>query len=155
MDSSVLEAREKRLLFPAFTENTALKLGLVLLQIAESETLPVLIDIRTPTRILFHAALPGTSPLNDRWVERKSNTAFAFGMSSLRVRATLREKGESLGMHGCAEIEHATFGGSVPIRVKGAGIVAMVTVSGLDDADDHALAVRGIERILRTEATRK
>ena len=32
-------------------------------------------------------------------------------------------------------------GGSVPIRVLGAGVVAAVTVSGLSSEDDHALAV--------------
>lgn len=144
MDSSVLLARERRLALPAFAENAALRLGLTLLQIAERERLPVAIDIRTPERILFRASLPGTTPLNDHWIRRKSSTALAFGMSSFAVRSLLREKGESLAAHGLAETGHAASGGAVPIRVRGCGIVAVLTVSGLPDDEDHALAMRGL-----------
>lgn len=40
-------------------------------------------------------------------------------------------------------------GGSVPIRVRGAGVVAALTISGLSSEDDHALAVEAIRAVLR------
>lgn len=148
MDTSVLRTREMRLTLPHFSESTALKLGLIVLRLAQSEALSVAVDIRTPDRLLFRAALPGTAPLNDRWLDRKAATAFAFGMSSLRVRHVLREKGESLALHGCGDAGYAAQGGAHPIRVRGVGIVGMVTVSGLAEAEDHALAELGLKTLL-------
>jgi uncharacterized protein (UPF0303 family) len=36
----------------------------------------------------------------------------------------------------------------VPIRVKGGGVVAVATVSGLPQVEDHKLVVRGIRALL-------
>jgi uncharacterized protein (UPF0303 family) len=35
----------------------------------------------------------------------------------------------------------------VPIRVTGAGVVAVVTVSGLPQVEDHKLVVRGLKAL--------
>jgi uncharacterized protein (UPF0303 family) len=40
--------------------------------------------------------------------------------------------------------EFALSGGSFPVRVKGAGIIGSVTVSGLHERDDHEVAVAAI-----------
>ena len=65
-----------------------------------AQGLGVVINIRTPDRTLFHAALPGSAPLNDRWVRRKSNTALHFHLASLHVGRNMAAKGETLAMHG-------------------------------------------------------
>ena len=67
MDTAKLEAEAAKLVFPRFTEDTALRLGLTLVELAKAGRLPVVIDIRTADRTLFHAALPGSAPLNDLW----------------------------------------------------------------------------------------
>lgn len=154
MDTSVLRSRELRLMLPHFGESTALKLGLIALRRAQTDGQPVTVDIRTPDRILFRAALPGTAALNDRWIDRKAAAAFAFGMSSLRVRQTLREKGESLATHGLAEAGHAARGGAVPIRVRGVGIVAMITIAGLPEDEDHSFAEMALKTLLSDMTTR-
>ena len=43
---------------------------------------------------------------------------------------------------------YAAHGGSFPIRVAGVGIVGAVTVSGLPQAQDHALVVEGLRDFL-------
>ena len=148
MTITTLTDEAARLILPQFDETTALTLGTILVTLAQAENLPVVINIRTADRTLFHAALPGSAPLNDTWARRKSNTALMFQKSSLLVGTMLREKGSSLANDGLPDADYADHGGAVPIRVRGVGMVAVATVSGLPQRDDHALVVRGLEALL-------
>lgn len=69
------------LIFPAFDERDAWALGRALVQMAQEDALGVVISIRTSERVLFHAALQGSAPVNEAWARRKSNVAFMFGKS--------------------------------------------------------------------------
>lgn len=148
MDITDLEAEAQRLELPAFTEETALALGLALVETARAGALPVVIDIRTADRTLFHVALPGASPSNDSWARRKSNVALMFHQSSLLVGMQHEAQGRSLAIHGLPAADYADHGGAVPIRVRGVGVVAVATVSGLPAVEDHKLVVRAIESLL-------
>lgn len=148
MDIKELEAEAAELVLPAFDEAMALTLGQHLVDLARAEALPVVIDIRTPDRTLFHAGLPGSAPLNDLWARRKSNTALKFHEASLLVGTRHREKGETLAKHGLDLSDHADHGGAVPIRVRGVGVVAVATVSGLPQVEDHRLVVRAIRAMI-------
>ena len=148
MTRETLIAEEARLVLPMFDEATALALGTILVDLARAENLPVVINIRTADRTLFHAGLPGSAPLNDAWARRKSNVALMFQKSSLLVGTMMREKGSSLADEGLPDADFADHGGAVPIRVKGVGMVAVATVSGLPQREDHALVVRGLEVLL-------
>lgn len=148
MDITELEAEAARLILPDFTEETALRLGLTLMNMAKLDRLPVVIDIRTADRTLFHLAMPGSAPINDRWARRKSNTALHFHLASLHVGRNMAAKGDTLEKHGLSETDFAIHGGAVPICVAGAGVVACATVSGLPQLDDHRLVVRGIDTLL-------
>ncbi|EEW25462.1 heme-degrading domain-containing protein [Rhodobacter ferrooxidans] len=148
MDIKALEAQDARLVLPRFDEAVAIRLGLALLAMAEAGALPVVIDIRTADRTLFHVALPGATALNDLWARRKSNTALLFQAASLLVGARNRDKGDILQKHGLDHENYADHGGAVPIRVAGVGVVAVATVSGLPQTEDHALVVRGLESLL-------
>ncbi|WP_374426595.1 heme-degrading domain-containing protein [Tabrizicola sp.] len=147
MDIAHLEAEYAALDLPQFDEVTALRLGQVLVDLALADRLPVVIDIRTPDRTLFHAGLPGSAPLNDLWARRKSNTALMFQLPSLLVAARNKAKGEPLDKHGLSGADYADSGGAVPIRVRGVGVVAVATVSGLPQVEDHKLVVRGIRAL--------
>lgn len=149
MEIAELEAEAAALVLENFAEAEALRLGQILTEMALAEALPVVIDIRTSDRTLFHAALPGSAPLNGSWARRKSNVALAFQTASLLVGMRHRAKGETLAKHGLAEADHADHGGAVPIRVRGTGIVAVATVSGLPQVEDHKLVVRGIKAVMR------
>lgn len=148
MDLSALEAEAEDLVFPAFSEETALRLGLTLVDMARKRGLPVVIDIRTPDRCLFHAGMPGSAAINDNWARRKSNTALLFQASSLLVQKRMEAKAEDLARHGLSPADYATNGGAVVIRSAGAGVVACVTVSGLPQVEDHRLAVAAIRQVI-------
>ncbi|MDO8983654.1 heme-degrading domain-containing protein [Cypionkella sp.] len=141
-----LAAEYAELHFPRFAEAEAWTLGQKLAELAGAA--PVVINIRSTERMLFHAALPGSAPLNDLWARRKSNTALLFQLPSFLVGARNRENGHTLARNGLAEADYADHGGAVPIRVTGVGVVACATVSGLPQADDHALVVAAIQAML-------
>lgn len=144
--TDMIEKQEERLVFKSFNELTALTIGQALVEKALVQMAPVVIDIRTPDRTLFHAALPGASPDNDHWALRKSNVALRYHKSSLRVGESNRLKGRSLSHDiGIDPLDYADHGGSFPVRIAGSGVVAAITVSGLKSEEDHAMIVEVLE----------
>jgi uncharacterized protein (UPF0303 family) len=148
MDVAELEAEFARLELDSFDEATALRLGQILVELASIGKLPVVVNIRTADRTLFHAALPGSAPLNDLWARRKSNVALMFQLPSLLVGQQHKAKDETLARHGLRAEDYADNGGAVPIKVRGAGVVAVATVSGLPQVEDHKLVVRAIRMLM-------
>lgn len=140
-----VEEEERELVLPAFTHDDAWRLGCLLVELAEERDLPVTIDIRKGTQQVFHAARPGTTPDNDSWVQRKVATVYRFGASSYLVGRRHARDGRDFNEAGGLPFqEYVAHGGAFPIRVDGVGIVGVVTVSGLPQADDHALAVEAL-----------
>jgi uncharacterized protein (UPF0303 family) len=148
MDIAALEAEAAGLVFDSFDEVAALKLGQMLVELGLSRAHPIVIDIRTADRTLFHAALPGSAPLNDLWAHRKSNTALMFQKPSMLVTASHRAAGRTVEVHGLDPARYVDSGGAVPIRVRGVGVAAVATVSGLPELEDHKLVVEAIRALL-------
>ena len=142
---AVLEEQERRLVFERFDNADAWRLGVRLVDLATRRELPVAIDIRRGTQQLFHAALAGSAADNDAWILRKVRVVERFGVSSFLMGRRLAAQGRELGP--AAGVDPALFaahGGAFPVRVKDVGVVAVVTVSGLPQADDHALVVEAV-----------
>jgi uncharacterized protein (UPF0303 family) len=148
-DLAALAAQEERLVFAAFDHDTAWRLGSRLREAAEAAGLAVVISISRGGQRLFHAALPGTAPDNDTWVERKSAVALRFGHSSLFMGTAARADGTTFeDRFGLPVTEYAAHGGSFPVTVRGAGIVGTVTVSGLPQVEDHRFLVTHLDAFL-------
>jgi uncharacterized protein (UPF0303 family) len=143
-----LEAEVAALVLPHFDETTAFHLGAILVRMAQEARMPVVINIRNGTRTFFHAALPGSAFMNDNWARRKSNLALATGQASLIVTRKYAAIGRTLAVDGFDAADYADSGGAVPLVVKGAGPVAVCTVSGLPQVEDHKLVLRGIKALL-------
>ncbi len=141
-------AEAATLIFTAFDETRAWELGTVLMAQAQRDNLGVVINIRTANRVLFHASTPGAAPLNDMWARRKSNVALMFAQSSMLVGTRNRAKDQTLADQGLDPADFADHGGAVPIVVAGTGMVAVVTVSGLPQREDHAMVVAAIRQVL-------
>jgi uncharacterized protein (UPF0303 family) len=141
-DLAGLGAQEQRLVFTAFDHDTAWELGGRMVRAARAAELPVVVSISRGGQRLFHAGLPGTTPDNDDWVERKVRVVLRFGHSSLYVGTQARAAGSTFEERtGLSPSEYAAHGGSFPITVAGVGVVGAVTVSGLPQVDDHAFVV--------------
>jgi uncharacterized protein (UPF0303 family) len=144
-----LEEHERRLTFTRFDNADAWHLGSLLVDLATSRDLPVAVDIRRGTQQLFHAALPGSTADNDAWIARKVRVVERFAASSFLVGRRLAAKGVELdASYGVDPADYAPHGGAFPVRVRDVGVVGVVTVSGLPQADDHALVVEAIENYL-------
>ncbi|WP_412746667.1 heme-degrading domain-containing protein [Krasilnikovia sp. MM14-A1004] len=141
-----LQEQEQRLIFTRFDNTDAWRLGCRLVDLATRRALPVAVDIRRGTQQLFHAALPGSSADNDAWIARKVRVVHRFAESSYLVGRRLAAKGATLdAAYGVDPARFAAHGGAFPVRVRDVGVVGVVTVSGLPQADDHALVVEAVE----------
>jgi uncharacterized protein (UPF0303 family) len=150
---AALEAQQLKLELARFDNDDAWELGCLFVDVARERELPISIDIRRNGQQLFHAARPGTTAENDSWIERKTNVVNRFGESSYLVGRRLEAGGHRLDRDlGVDPIEYAAHGGAVPIVITGVGPVGAVTVSGLPQADDHALVVEILSRFKATRS---
>jgi len=75
-----------------------------------------------------------------------------FNESSCLVGRRLALAGRSVdSANGLDPLLYAAHGGSFPIIVRDVGVVGTVTVSGLPQADDHALVVESLAVFLGIE----
>jgi uncharacterized protein (UPF0303 family) len=148
---SELIAQERRLTLPHFSFDDAYVLGGLLVAMARERHAPVAIDIRRGAQQLFHAALPGSSADHDAWIDRKRKVVERYGESSYLVGSRFRARGTTFDDASRLDPDmYAAHGGSFPIAVEGAGVIGSVTVSGLPQAEDHALVVEALERFATT-----
>ncbi|WP_326765752.1 heme-degrading domain-containing protein [Streptomyces sp. NBC_01591] len=148
---SELIAQERRLTLPHFSYDDAYALGDLLVSMARKRHAPVAIDIRRGAQQMFHAALPGSSADNDAWIDRKRKVVERYGESSYLVGTRFRAKGTTFDDSSRLNPSvYAAHGGSFPIAVEGAGVIGSVTVSGLPQAEDHAMVVEALEQFATT-----
>ncbi len=147
-----LAAEEEELRFGGFHNDDAWELGSALVSTARRRGAPVAVGISRNGHRLFHAALPGTSPDNDGWIERKSRVVDRFGHSSLYMRALAQEAGSTVEeMFGLDPRRYAAHGGAFPILVRSVGPVGVVVVSGLPQVEDHRMVVAALRDHLARE----
>lgn len=140
---------EARLQFRRFTNDVAIALGLKLADVARGESKAITIDISRNGQQLFHLALPGTSADNDAWLERKKRVVTRYGKSSFHVGAMFRAQGTTFEQKSRLDPDlYAAAGGGFPVIVRDVGVVGVVAVSGLPQAEDHELVVRVLQAFL-------
>jgi uncharacterized protein (UPF0303 family) len=140
-----LAAEEEELQFSAFTNDDAWDLGSALVAAARRDGAPVAVDVSRHGHQLFHASLPGTSPDNDSWIQRKTRVVHRFGHSSLYVRQASIERGTTFEEEfGLDPALYAAHGGAFPVVVRSVGPVGAVVVSGLPQLEDHRMVVAAL-----------
>ena len=140
-----LAAEEEELRFDGFTNDDAWDLGSAIVAFARRDGAPVAVDVSRHGHQLFHAALPGTSPDNDSWIQRKTRVVHRFGHSSLFMRQSSIERGTTFEAEfGLDPARYAAHGGAFPVVVRSVGPVGAVVVSGLPQLEDHRMVVAAI-----------
>jgi len=144
-----LTQQENELQFTAFSSDTALALGLKIIELAKAGDKIITVNITINGKVLFHHAMQGASADQAEWIRRKNNVVARFGRCSFYVGTDHKHRGVVF-----EDIKHldpkdyAPFGGAFPITLKGTGIIGTVTVSGLRQAEDHALVVQALRAML-------
>ena len=142
---AVLLEHERLLVFDAFDEAAAWRIGSALRDTGLADGLPIAISLRRGGQRLFHAALPGASADNDGWLERKCAVVDRYGHSSLYVGEEFRTKGGSFDTDARLDPRrYAAHGGAFPVLLRGTGCVGTIAVSGLPQREDHRLVVETI-----------
>ena len=148
-----LAAQEGRLVLGAFDNAAAWRLGTLMVERALRDDAPIIIDIQRPGLVLFRSALAGTTAENEAWLERKARTVFRFETSTALLAARFDAQGVDVWNAGWFDTTRLTnAGGSFPVRVRGVGVVAAITVSGLTSDEDHDFVVACLERFVEQES---
>lgn len=145
-----LEEQEKTLQFSEFTNETALEIGLALIEKAKKEDKKIAVNITRNGQQLFHYAFEGTAPDNDQWIAKKNNVVYRFSRSSLYIGTFLKIEGKSIEekFH-ISSFEFFPFGGAFPIIVKNVGVIGTITVSNLAPEEDHKMVIEAIGEYLK------
>jgi uncharacterized protein (UPF0303 family) len=137
-----LESQQERLRCESFDHNDAWAIGNRLMELAVERSLSVAVDITIGDQQVFRAARPGTDADNDWWIARKIRSVKKFGDSSFLLGRRHAAAGTDFNEEtGLDFSEYVAHGGCFPIRTRSGEFVGTVTVSGLPQADDHALVV--------------
>ncbi len=145
-----LAQHENNLQFTVFTNETALELGLRLVAAAKRDGKAVMVDICRNGQQLFHYAMPGMTTHNADAIRRKNNVVRRFGHSSWYVGTSYLARNTSFEERTKFDPrEFAVDGGGFPLIIKNVGVVGTISISGLPQAEDHALIVNELMSFLR------
>jgi uncharacterized protein (UPF0303 family) len=144
-----LEAQERDLVLPLADLDALRRLGRQMADAGAERDLPITIQIRSGDRLVFVAALTGSTASNDLWAARKARLSQHFERSSLLVRALNERDGQDVHVrHSLSPELYQAHGGAFPLRVAAAGMIGTVVVSGLPQVEDHAFVVEQLERFV-------
>lgn len=144
-----LKKQEEMLQFTEFTSETALQIGMRLIEKAKEENYSITIDITRCGHQLFHYAFEGTSPDNDDWIIRKNRVVNRFHTSSLYVGTKLKLEKKSIEeKYHISSMDYCPYGGAFPIIIKNVGVVGTISSSGIRQITEHNLIVEVVKEFL-------
>ncbi len=141
--------QERELVFEHFTREDALAMGLALHRRNADYGDAAAIEITVNGLTVFRYFPEGTTADNGLWLARKRRTVELMEMSTLRFLGWLEMNGETLADRKLCANDYAACGGGFPIRVKGAGVVGSICVSGMPHELDHQLIAETIAIFLQ------
>lgn len=129
-----------------FSNTIALEMGTAIIALAKSRNQLIAIEISRLNQTIFLFIDDNLPVDKHNWLRRKANVAKQFEESSLKVKNDLKESNMTLEKtFGLNEKDFIAKGGSIPVFVKNAGMVATITVSGLQDEEDHKIIIDALE----------
>jgi uncharacterized protein (UPF0303 family) len=136
----------KKIELDNFDNRIAFDMGSKVLELAKSRNQHIAIEIIRLNHTVF-LYVDNSLPMDKHnWLRRKANVAKQFEESSLSVKNDLKEGNMTLEeTFALDENNFLAKGGAIPIFVKSAGMVAIITVSGLHDEEDHKIIIDALK----------
>lgn len=129
-----------------FDNRIGLEMGLTIFNLAKERNQHIAVKIERLNHTIFLYVDNHLPADKHHWLRRKANVAKHFEESSLSVKNDLINGNMSLTKtFALDEKDYLAKGGAIPIFVKGAGMVAVVTVSGLHDVEDHKIIMEALK----------
>ena len=124
----------------------AFEMGSKVMELAKSRNQHIAIEIVRLNHTIFLYVDNSLAMDKHNWLRRKANLAKHFEESSLGVKNDLKEGNMTLNStFGLDEKDFIAKDGVIPIFLKGAGMVARITVSGPHDEEDHDIIIDAIK----------
>ena len=147
--SENLLREEKVLSLSSLTNNDAIEIGEIATTLGKQRKLPIAIEVRIGDWIVYHASLPGSTPENQGWIDRKARVVMLKKHSTLYERVSAEERGVDWHKeNNLLDETHAIHGGGLPLITKNEGFVGMLLISGLPQVEDHLLGVEVLTEFL-------
>ena len=144
-----LAQQEETLQFDRFDSDTALAVGLWIVAEVRKQAKAVTVNITRNGQVLFHHAMQGASADQADWIRRKNNVVARFGRCSFFIGIDHKHRGVAFDeIKYLDPADYAAHGGAFPITIRNVGMIGTVTVSGLRQAEDHAIAVEALRAVL-------
>jgi uncharacterized protein (UPF0303 family) len=144
-----LEAQERDLALDPADLASLHDLGELMATTASERELPIVIQIRAGARLVYMAALSGSTASNDQWAARKARLTEHFEQSSLLVRLRHERDGQDVhSAHTLSPELYQAHGGAFPLRARGVGVIGSIVISGLPQLEDHEFVVEQLRRFI-------
>lgn len=129
-----------------FDNRIGLEMGLAIFSLAKERNQYIAVQVERLNHIIF-TYIDDTLPADKHnWLKRKANVSKHFEESSLSLKNDLINGKMNLEeTFSLNPKEYLAKGGSIPIFVKNAGMVAIITVSGLKDEEDHNIIIDALK----------
>ncbi len=130
----------------SFNNSLGLEIGLAVVNLAKERKQNIAVKIERLNHTIFLYVDDNLPADKHNWLRRKANVAKHFEESSLSVKKDMINGNMTLEKtFALDEKEYLAKGGSIPIFVKNVGMVAIITVSGLHDEEDHKIIIDALK----------
>ena len=129
-----------------FNNRIGLEMGLAVVNLAKERNQNIAVQVERLNHIIFLYVDDNLPTDKHNWLRRKANVVKNFEESSLSVKFDLINGNMTLdGTFALNPNDYLAKGGSIPIFVKNTGMVAIITVSGLHDEEDHKIVIDALK----------
>ncbi len=129
-----------------FDNRTGLEMGLAIVNLAKARNQNIAVQVERLNHIIFLFVDDNLPADKHNWLRRKANVAKHFEESSLSVKHDLNNGNmtltETFALDGKI---YLAKGGAIPLFVKNAGMIGVITVSGLHDEEDHEIIIDALK----------
>ena len=147
--SSQLINEEQILTLPSLDLAGVLEIGEIAKSLAALRKLPLAIQVRLGSWIIYHASLPGSTSENHWWIDRIARVVMLKHHSTMYERVSAEERGVDWHKeNNLLEETYAIHGGGLPLITIDKGFVGVLLISGLPQVDDHLLGVEVLTEFL-------